>query len=42
MKNGRLTVASVITNAALFEHMDMSGSWATIFLTLDTARYREH
>ena len=32
-----LTAATVMTKAALFEHMFMSGSWAIIFLTLETA-----
>lgn len=32
-----LTVAKVMTKAALFEQMLMSGSTAMIFLTLDTA-----
>lgn len=40
MRVGRksgLTVAKVMTKAALFEQMLMSGSTAIIFLTLDTA-----
>lgn len=32
----RPTVAKVMTNAALFEHMLISASRATIFLTRDT------
>lgn len=31
-------MASVITKAALFEHTTTSGSWAMIFLTLETSR----
>lgn len=35
-RTGELTVARVMTKAALFEQMLMSGSTAMIFLTLDT------
>lgn len=33
-----LTAARVMTKAALLEHMEMSGSCAMIFLTLDTVK----
>jgi hypothetical protein len=36
MSEGLCTVARVMTNAALLEHMVMSGSWAIIFFTLVT------